>query len=551
MLEKRENEYTYWLPDANGHKTEQHTSCNSVIIIGANGAGKSHLGAWIEQQDLPNVHRIGAQRKLSFNDNIPLKSYSQAEDLVLYGNDSLSGREKKIFKYGNPNGGMFTLKLVEDFDDVLSALIAKKNIETDLYLSNCKKAEENGSVYPHTPVTVIDKLTTIWNEIFPQRQLILEDSKFRAVNQFGINDEKKYSATKMSDGERTVLYFAAQVLCVPENKILIVDEPELHLHKSLMNRLWTTLEEYRQDCLFIYITHDTQFAALHSHAEKIWVKEYNGESKWKLKKVEESDLPEDLLLDLLGNRKPVLFVEGEKSSFDTQLYSAIYKDYYVVACGSCSQVIARTKAFKNNTMLHHIEAYGIIDRDYRSDYEIKEYEKDGIYTLHVAEVENLFIVEELIKAMADHMGCDSSVSFQRVLNFVYEEFAKQIQKQICQSVVSKLKYRLNIAEISKKDEESAKKSLNSLLAYLSYDSVKSESEKEFLDAKDSGDYKRIIEIFNCKGISKRIGDFIEGIDKKEYCQTVVNLVRRGNEAFVESIIKYLPEDEKIPRIRKI
>ena len=67
-----------------------------------------------------------------------------------------------------------------------------------------------------------------------------------------IDTENKYSAMKMSDGERSVLYFAAQVLCVPNNKILIVDEPELYLYKSLMNRLWTTLEEYRQDYFYIH-----------------------------------------------------------------------------------------------------------------------------------------------------------------------------------------------------------------------------------------------------------------------------------------------------------
>ena len=92
-------EYKYWLPDESGKKIEQFTDCNAVVIIGANGAGKSHLGAWIEQQDLPNVHRIGAQRKLSFNDNIPLKNFSEAEELVLYANTTLTGRENKLYKY--------------------------------------------------------------------------------------------------------------------------------------------------------------------------------------------------------------------------------------------------------------------------------------------------------------------------------------------------------------------------------------------------------------------------------------------------------------------
>ena len=31
--------------------------------------------------------------------------------------------------------------------------------------------------------------------------------------------------------------------------------------------LWSALESYRPDCLFIYITHDTQFAAAHGHQD--------------------------------------------------------------------------------------------------------------------------------------------------------------------------------------------------------------------------------------------------------------------------------------------
>lgn len=66
--------FVYWLPDEQGTKYEHMTNSNSVVIIGANGAGKSKLGAWIERQSLENVHRIAAQRNLNFNENIDLKS---------------------------------------------------------------------------------------------------------------------------------------------------------------------------------------------------------------------------------------------------------------------------------------------------------------------------------------------------------------------------------------------------------------------------------------------------------------------------------------------
>ncbi len=43
-----EKTYKYYLPDSNNKPSQRETSVNSLIIIGANGSGKSKLGAWIE-----------------------------------------------------------------------------------------------------------------------------------------------------------------------------------------------------------------------------------------------------------------------------------------------------------------------------------------------------------------------------------------------------------------------------------------------------------------------------------------------------------------------
>ena len=172
--------FTYWLPDEQGQKQEHKTNNNSVIIIGANGSGKSHLGAWIEQQDLENVHRIGAQRNLNFNEDIALKSYSQAENFVFYGTDNKGYVERKDKAY-RWEWGKYTTKLVDDFENVLAALIALKNNENDLFVKQCREAEERNISKPCVPITVLDKLQSIWKEVLPQRDLILEDSKFYAT----------------------------------------------------------------------------------------------------------------------------------------------------------------------------------------------------------------------------------------------------------------------------------------------------------------------------------------------------------------------------------
>ena len=533
--------FKYFLPDEQGNMQEHETTSNSVIIIGANGAGKSKLGAWIERQNLENIHRIGAQRNLNFNENIALKSYSQAEDLVFYGGIDPSQKQNKGPRW---NWGQYTTKMMDDFENVLAALIAIKNNENDAFIANCKEAEQKNKEKPQTPITAIDKLQFIWNEVFPQRNLQINDSKFYAVLKED-NFEQVYSANQMSDGERSVLYLAAQVLCVPVNKTLIIDEPEIHLHGSIMNRLWLTLEHYRSDCLFIYITHDTEFAAMHSNAKKIWIREFDG-SNWKLEIIENEELPEDLLLNIIGSRKNVLFVEGEKNSYDTQLYTALYPQYHVIACGSCTQVIARTKAFKNNPVLHHCEVFGIIDRDFRSDYEIEKYKEDNIYTINVAEVENLFLVEELLRLAALHFGRNEDEVFYEIRDYVINQrFARQLNGQICQSIVAEIKYKLMSADISRKNEEEAKSSLNTLYTSIDYEQIKAVQEAKFQAALSSKNYAEVIKVFNEKNITKTIGHFF-GLQDNVFCSTIIALLQREKrEDIINALARYLPTE--IPR----
>ncbi len=58
---------------------------DSLVIVGANGSGKSRLGVRIEENH-ENTHRISAQRSLVFKDEIDIRSISAAEAFHRYGN---------------------------------------------------------------------------------------------------------------------------------------------------------------------------------------------------------------------------------------------------------------------------------------------------------------------------------------------------------------------------------------------------------------------------------------------------------------------------------
>lgn len=524
------------LPDKNNNPSNYELGKDSLIIIGANGAGKSRLGAWIEQNDPQIVHRVSAQRSLQFESYIELKSYNQSERMLWSGSNHQYNDmyHKEIGRWNN----RLTTGMLNDFNTVLSTLVAKQRMQDERYLKECKKRDSEGVAHNPVPKTVVDTLYDIWNSVYPHREIKIEDAQV-----FAIFSDSTYQGNEMSDGERVALYLIAQCLAIPANKIILIDEPEVHLHRSIMNRLWKTLEEIRDDCLFIYITHDTQFAASHNQADKIWVKEFDG-SSWDFEIVKEDDtLPEQCLLDILGNRKNTIFVEGTVDSYDTAIYREIYKDFYVVPCGSSLNVIDYTRSVNSNPQLHHLKAFGIVDRDFKSEQEIDYLRTQNIHVLGIAEVENLFCIEEVLEAVNEHQAHDNKEMILRVKNYIVgDRFGKQIIRQINKSITSQVKYKLTTYDVSGIDYSDIENKINSISDYINLKDLKHSVESAYYSIYESQNYSEVLKVFNEKGLSSSIGWYM-GIDNKDYCKLVLRLLKKGNTQIAEGMKKYLPSFE--------
>lgn len=208
----------------------------------------------------------------------------------------------------------------------------------------------------------------------------------------------------MSDGERSVFHLVGEALSVPPNGLFIVDEPELHLHRAIQARLWDAIESARPDCTFVYITHDLGFAASRKDATKVWLREYT-DGKWDWEEVPESDtFPEALLLEIVGSRRPILFVEGDRSSLDYFIYGKAFPEHTVVPCGSCELVVHSARSFTQVPSLHHNTCGGLVDNDGRSEADIRMLNGLGIAVLPVAVVENLFLLESVLVVAAEKLG---------------------------------------------------------------------------------------------------------------------------------------------------
>ena len=141
------------------------------------------------------------------------------------------------------------------------------------------------------------------------------------------------------------------------------------------------------------------------------------------------------------------------------------------------------------------------------------------------------------------MEFDNNSRIEDIKKYIIEErFAKEIDKQTCEAIVSELKFKLNTASISKVNEEKAKETLDNAFNEISYDNIKIEQTHKFKQILDSHVYKDILKVFNCKSLSKSIGHFL-GINNKEYQNFILRQIK-GEKAndIINAIIPYLPKD---------
>ena len=511
---------------------ESCTSLTTFVIIGANGSGKSHLGYWIENHNV-NVSRISAQRALTVPETITIKSESAAWSKIQYGNEQEANKGYKWNWDKEP-----TTTLVDDFHSVLSCVFAKQNKENAAYVKTCKDNEANGIEKPAVPEMVMDTIISIWNSVFPHRTIFFEDAKVFAAQ----NNGNHYNAKHMSDGERVAMYLISQCLVAPNGTILVIDEPEIHLHKSIMFKLWDKIEEKCKNKTLVYITHDLDFAASRKEATKIWTKSYDG-SQWKLNILEnEDDIPDSLFIEVLGSRKPILFVEGDRGSYDNQLYPYIYDNYNIIPCHNCTKVIEMTKAFNNEKIkrLHNYEVKGLIDRDYLSDEEIKAYKELNIFTLSVAEVENLYIIEDVVKIIAKHQCLDVDAKMKEVKDFIFDSFNSEYDLQIAAICTKEIQHQLKCYNRPKSNKvEDMKAGLSYLITSIDVDGLYEKTKDKIDKILTAKDYDSLISIYNRKNLHLQISR-IMGLANNEYPNLVLRLLKTDGVDIANAMRKYVP-----------
>jgi energy-coupling factor transporter ATP-binding protein EcfA2 len=518
--------------------TESKTSIDfpvssSVVITGANGSGKTRLGVWMEFEGSQNkiVRRISAQKSLTMPDFSHTSSMEEAEADLEFGTNQVQETKNNPSHYKTYSrwGNKPSTFLLNDYEKLMVYLFTEffqKTIEH----SEGRTTENKAIIY---------KIKSIWELVLPHRELIIEAGKVKTKVKG--DSGTSYNASDMSDGERVIFYLIGQCLTANKNSILVIDEPELHLHKSIHSKLWSILEIERKDCLFVYITHDLDFAAQKSSAEKIWIKSYDGHD-WIWEVLPEfGELPEELVLEVLGARTPVIFVEGTANSFDLQLYGLFYSDYLVIPKGSCENVIQIVKGLNESGIVSEKNIIGIIDRDRRVQAEIDNLMKNDVLVLDVAEVENLFILPEIIKIACESLEFNYDEKKPEITAKVIDTLKNELDVQISKRASGEIVHKLRSFNDKSNGIDRIKASYSSVVSNIDIESIYADVAREFDVVIASNDYIGALRLYNRKALLTSVGEVL-GLKKGEYVSLILRLAKGSKRDDIVSVLKnHLPE----------
>lgn len=295
----------------------------------------------------------------------------------------------------------------------------------------------------------------------------------------------------------------------------------------------------RNDCIFIYLTHDLDFASSREKAKKVWIKSFSfSPKKWEIEDIPSNDIPEELLLKLLGSRRTIVFCEGKRNKNDELIYKTIFPNLNIVPVSTCKDVINYTKAFNRlaNKYLN-VLAIGIIDKDFREEKELTSLATNRIFTCPASEIENLLLIEEFLKIMAKNI-LKSDEDVEKIKNEIISVFEKEKELQSSNFVSSKINHIYSESHVKKGNTISdIKQNFNQFQSIIKIDDWYAERISTIQKIIETKNYKKTLTLFNNKGLSSIVQKHFKISDFKNRAMTLINT----NEEARKSIENYFNE----------
>ena len=495
------------------------TISNNIVIVGRNGSGKSTLSREFKKIFSDGTTSLSAQRVL-YCKNISAIPISGDELKIL-------SNFQNMDKVSSDSG--YINLITSDMEKLMTALIYEHSNVAVKYIDDPNNQSE----------TLLMRVRDIWNSLISHRKLNIDK-----MPPYITYNDIEYTFNELSDGEKAIFYFIGHILTAQENSYIIIDEPENHLHPAICNEIWDRLEEERRDCKFIYITHNLGFAT-GRNATILWNKKFVPPYNWDVEIFSQNSIiPNQLFLEILGSRKTVCFCEGDYTSLDYRLYSVLFPNFNIIPVNGHREVISYVDAInkigsKDPLYGYLPKAIGIVDGDYYNSEQKKAWKKKQVFSLPINEVENI-LVDEVLLSSAVKMFAAKENALENYYNKFWEKVSEEKETLAINFVKEYLHCSLKESYLKEKsDINKLQDEYNALVSKCEILKLYDNKLNDIDNWVNSKDYKSAMKFFNLK---KCLVYDLARVIVNEYPERMITKIKEEEKLRNILINKYFNDD---------
>jgi hypothetical protein len=314
-----------------------------------------------------------------------------------------------------------------------------------------------------------------------------------------------------------------------------------------MDKLWDDLEAARQDCAFVFITHDLEFAASRV-AQKFIIRDYDPAPRWNIKAVpENTGFDEEVTTLILGSRRPILFTEGTENSLDLAIYRCCFSNWTVIPRGSCEDVIHSVVTMRRNQELTRITCSGIVDADdYEAD-DVAYLRHLGIVILPVSEIENIILLPTVSRAIAEsegYVGTDLDSRLNALKAAVFgtlrsDEAIDAVVTRYCRRRIDRLLKKVDLSTASNVADITAEYGRQT--AALNIADIAQKAKVRINEALRDGDLPKLLANYDNKGMLALAATYLKRSKLADFESWLIRVLRNNKvPALVTAIRNSLP-----------
>lgn len=432
-----------------------------VVLVGPNGSGKTsfmeamnHYHKRLGFNDIGDygyLSKLGETSQLDHNmwrRQAPNAVEMDFHDITFstnMGNGEVKGHF--YFRSAYRNEPQFSINTMSQQGNPTERIRLSSLIENDQTVSsNYQRIIANSVVGVFDPANNRKTVETLRNELVGKVasaiERVFDDLKFFSLGEplnkgtfhFTKGITEGFTYRNLSAGEKSAFDLILDMVVQSEyysNAIYCIDEPEAHMHTKLQGRVLRELYDLVPGESQLWLsTHSIGMLQEAEELEKTHpgtvvfldfdARDFDTDQLMRPAKIGRAVLNKfyelafgDFAKLMLPRR--IVFCEGtfnggKRKDFDKAIYTTIfgesYPDTLFISGGSCNDIeeIEERHGAIIKALLNDVEVIKIVDRDDRSETEIKELNEKGIRVLTKRNIESYLLDDEIIKKLCDMVG---------------------------------------------------------------------------------------------------------------------------------------------------